>query len=101
MNPHSTPYAVIGAGPAGLAAARNPDKLSIPFVGFEMGKTVGGLWIIDNSRSTMYQSAHRARAHPGFEGKIGFFYSAIPMPYRSLLRNHQGMSMGTRCRYAA
>jgi hypothetical protein len=51
-------YAVIGAGPAGLAVARNLDKRGIPFVGFEAGPTVGGLWNIDNPRSTMYHSAH-------------------------------------------
>jgi hypothetical protein len=51
-------YAIIGAGPAGLAVARNLDKLGIPWVGFEAGPTVGGLWNIDNPRSTMYRSAH-------------------------------------------
>lgn len=51
-------YAVIGAGPAGLAVARNLDKRGIPFMGFEAGPTVGGLWNIDNPRSTMYRSAH-------------------------------------------
>ena len=51
-------YAIIGAGPAGLAVARNLDKLGIPFVGFDAGPTVGGLWNIDNPRSTMYRSAH-------------------------------------------
>ena len=51
-------YAIIGAGPAGLAVARNLDKLGIPFIGLEAGPTVGGLWNIDNPRSTMYRSAH-------------------------------------------
>ena len=51
-------YAIIGAGPAGLAVARNLDKRGIPFTGFETGPTVGGLWHIDNPRSTMYRSAH-------------------------------------------
>jgi len=51
-------YAVIGAGPAGLAVARNLDIQRIPYIGFEAGPTVGGLWNIDNPRSTMYGSAH-------------------------------------------
>jgi hypothetical protein len=51
-------YAIIGAGPAGLAVARNLDKRGIPFLGFEAGPTVGGLWNIDNPRSTVYRSAH-------------------------------------------
>lgn len=51
-------YAVIGAGPMGLATARNLDKYSLPFVGFELHADVGGLWDIDNPHSTMYESAH-------------------------------------------
>lgn len=51
-------YAVIGAGPMGLACARNLQKLDIPFVGFELHSDVGGLWDIDNPHSTMYDTAH-------------------------------------------
>ncbi len=36
-------YAVIGAGPMGLATARNLQKLDIPFIGFELHSDVGGL----------------------------------------------------------
>jgi cation diffusion facilitator CzcD-associated flavoprotein CzcO len=52
------PYAVIGAGPMGLCAARNLHKHGIPCMGFEVHSDVGGLWDIDSSTSTMYQSAH-------------------------------------------
>ncbi|WP_156500945.1 NAD(P)/FAD-dependent oxidoreductase, partial [Alcanivorax sp. HI0044] len=51
-------YAVIGAGPMGLATARNLKKYGIPFVGFDLNTDVGGLWDIDNPHSTMYESAH-------------------------------------------
>lgn len=51
-------YALIGAGPMGLAMARNLDKHGIVFVGFEAHSDVGGLWDIENPRSTMYESAH-------------------------------------------
>lgn len=51
-------YAVIGAGPSGLAAARALQKEGIPFDGFEAATGVGGLWDIENPRSTMYESAH-------------------------------------------
>ena len=54
----TTMYAVIGAGPMGLASARNLQKLNIPFIGFELHTDVGGLWDIDNPHSTMYDSAH-------------------------------------------
>lgn len=56
--PAATHYAVIGAGPAGLAAARQLQKMNLPFVGFEAHSNVGGLWDITNPRSTMYESAH-------------------------------------------
>lgn len=51
-------YAVIGAGPSGLAAARNLFRYGVPFVGFELHGDVGGLWDIENPHSTMYESAH-------------------------------------------
>ena len=51
-------YAIIGAGPSGLAAARNLSRLGIPWVGHELGDDVGGLWNIEAPRSTVYESAH-------------------------------------------
>src|SRR6476659_4589808 len=51
-------YAVIGAGPSGLAGARNLDRAGIEFDGFESHDDVGGLWDIDNPHSTVYESAH-------------------------------------------
>lgn len=53
-----TMYAVIGAGPSGLAAARNLYRYGVPFVGFELHSDVGGLWDSENPHSTMYDSAH-------------------------------------------
>ncbi|MDY0744963.1 NAD(P)-binding domain-containing protein [Paucibacter sp. R3-3] len=50
--------ALIGAGPSGLAAARNLQKEGLPFQGFEAYADVGGLWNIANPRSTVYESAH-------------------------------------------
>ncbi|MGV8876569.1 MAG: flavin-containing monooxygenase [Rhodoglobus sp.] len=54
--PHT--IAIIGAGPSGLAAARALDRAGIRYVGFESADDVGGLWNIDNPRSTVYESAH-------------------------------------------
>ena len=51
-------HAIIGAGPMGLAAARQLQRHAIPFVGFELHSDVGGLWDIANPHSTMYESAH-------------------------------------------
>jgi len=51
-------YAVIGAGPSGLAAARALQKQGIDVEGYEASHGVGGLWDISNPRSSMYESAH-------------------------------------------
>jgi len=51
-------YAIIGAGPSGLAMARNFQKYNIPYLGFERHSSVGGLWDINNPNSTVYNSAH-------------------------------------------
>ncbi|WP_353809021.1 flavin-containing monooxygenase [Agromyces sp. SYSU T00194] len=57
--PTSTPrYAVIGAGPSGLAGLRAMQRRGLDVTGYESSDGVGGLWNIDNPRSTMYESAH-------------------------------------------
>src|SRR5690606_228525 len=50
--------AIIGAGPSGLAAARNLQRAGLAWEGFELADDVGGLWNIDAPRSTVYESAH-------------------------------------------
>jgi len=52
------PYALIGAGPMGLAMAKNLLVQGIAFQGFEAHSGVGGLWDIEAARSTMYDTAH-------------------------------------------
>ena len=52
------PFALIGAGPSGLAAAKTLLEQGINFQGFELHSDVGGLWDIDGPRSTMYETAH-------------------------------------------
>ena len=51
-------FALIGAGPMGLAAAKVLREQGIAFQGFELHSDVGGLWDITAPRSTMYESAH-------------------------------------------
>lgn len=51
-------FALIGAGPMGLAAAKLMVELDVDFQGFELHSDVGGLWDIEGPRSTMYDSAH-------------------------------------------
>jgi cation diffusion facilitator CzcD-associated flavoprotein CzcO len=56
--PTEQQIALIGAGPSGLAGARCLQKHGVAFQGFEAHGDVGGLWNIDNPRSTVYESAH-------------------------------------------
>lgn len=67
-------YAIIGAGPSGLAGARNLSKLGLDFDGFESADEAGGLWNIDNPRSTMYESAHLISSKTTTE------FTEFPMP---------------------
>ncbi|MBB5633586.1 NADPH-dependent 2,4-dienoyl-CoA reductase/sulfur reductase-like enzyme [Cryobacterium mesophilum] len=73
-HPTARRYALIGAGPSGLAGARNLLRFGIEFDGFESASDVGGLWNIDNPRSTMYESAHLISSRSTTE------FSEFPMP---------------------
>ena len=78
--------ALIGAGPSGLAGARNLQKLGIPFQGFEAYGDVGGLWNIGNPRSTVYQSAHlisSKRTTEFAEFPMAGRGGGLPEPYRT------------------
>jgi len=66
--------ALIGAGPSGLAGARAMQKAGVPFQGFEAWSDVGGLWNIENPRSTVYASAHLISSKTTTE------FSEFPMP---------------------
>ncbi|UAW98455.1 NAD(P)-binding domain-containing protein [Halopseudomonas nanhaiensis] len=82
-------YAVIGAGPMGLASARNLQKLGIPFVGFELHGDVGGLWDIDNPHSTMYQSAHLISSKRMTEfAEFPMRDEVAPYPHHSEMRRY-------------
>ena len=65
---------VIGAGPAGLAAARALREYDLPYTHVERHSAPGGLWDIDNPGSPMYESAHfiSSKTLSGFTG--------FPMP---------------------
>jgi hypothetical protein len=51
-------YCIVGAGPAGLTAARALLKAGIEFDLFERHSDVGGIWDPENEGSPMYDSAH-------------------------------------------
>ncbi len=82
-------YVVIGAGSMGLAAARNLQKLDIPFIGIESHSDVGGLWDIDNPHSTMYESAHLISSKGMTEFKeFPMDKSVAAYPHHSQLRQY-------------
>lgn len=65
---------IIGAGPAGLAAARAINVKGIEYDHFDAGKQVGGIWDIKRPDTPMYDSAHfiSSKTMSGFAG--------FPMP---------------------
>ncbi len=82
-------YAVIGAGPMGLACARNLAKHGIAFVGFEQHSDVGGLWDIDNPHSTMYETAHLISSKRTTEfAEFPMPESVAPYPHHSEMRQY-------------
>jgi cation diffusion facilitator CzcD-associated flavoprotein CzcO len=79
--------AVIGAGPSGLAAARALTRAGIEVVGFEASSTVGGLWNIDNPRSSVYGSAHLISSRTTTEFREFPMRSSVDYPgHRELLQ---------------
>ena len=69
------PYVcIIGAGPSGLAAARNLKARGIRYSQFDRHSGVGGIWDINNPGSPMYRSAHFISSRQ-LSGYYGF-----PMP---------------------
>jgi cation diffusion facilitator CzcD-associated flavoprotein CzcO len=65
---------IIGAGPAGLAAARALRVKGVPYDHFDAGQRVGGIWDITRDGTPMYDSAHfiSSKTLSGFAG--------FPMP---------------------
>lgn len=77
--------AIIGAGPSGLAAARALQKVGIEPQGFEASNGVGGLWDINNPRSTMYESAHLISSRTTTEFTEFPMKTKVDYPSHSLL----------------
>ena len=65
---------IVGAGPAGLSAARALKRLSIPYDQYERHSDVGGIWDAANANTPIYASAHfiSSRTQSAFDG--------FPMP---------------------
>jgi cation diffusion facilitator CzcD-associated flavoprotein CzcO len=65
------PVGIIGAGPAGLAAAAALTAQQIPFEIVDAGERIGGIWDIERAETPMYDAAQfissrTLSAFPGF-----------------------------------
>lgn len=67
-------YCIVGAGPAGLCAARAFKRLGIPYDQYERHSDVGGIWDMDNPGSPMYETAHF------ISSKGQTYFAGLPMP---------------------
>jgi hypothetical protein len=67
---------VIGAGPSGIAAAKNCIAAGFPVVVFEKGDRVGGNWVFDSrtGHSSVYENTHIISSKAWSE------YEDFPMP---------------------
>ena len=63
-------YCIVGAGPAGLVAARALRAQGIPFDWYERSGDVGGIWNADAPGSPIYETAHfiSSKYQSGFVG---------------------------------
>jgi cation diffusion facilitator CzcD-associated flavoprotein CzcO len=66
--------AVVGAGPAGLAALRALTAAGLDAVAFERGGRVGGIWTLEDRATAAYRSLHLITSRPRTE------FAEHPMP---------------------
>src|SRR5215212_3903398 len=66
--------AVVGAGPAGLAALRALAAAGLDAVAFERGARVGGVWTLEDRHTASYSSLHLITSRARTE------YAEHPMP---------------------
>ena len=84
MKKQQTPpnVAIIGAGPSGLAAAKNLKQNGIPYTLYEAGSRVGGQWVLesDSGMSAAYRSL-QTNPHTGMCRYSDFAFPADYPPY--------------------
>ena len=66
--------AIVGAGPAGLAALRALTAAGLDAVAFERGRRVGGIWTLEDRHTAAYRSLHLITSRPRTE------FAEHPMP---------------------
>jgi cation diffusion facilitator CzcD-associated flavoprotein CzcO len=90
-------FCVVGAGPAGLSAARALKRLRIPYDQFERHSDVGGIGDLDNPGTPMYESAHFISSRK----LSGFFDFPMPDDNPDYPDNRQILGYGSRHPYRA
>lgn len=80
-----TRVCIVGAGPAGLSAARALRRLGIPYDQYERHSDVGGIWDLDNPGTPMYESAHFISSRK----TSGFFDFPMPEAFPDYPSNRQ------------
>ena len=77
-------YAIIGAGPSGLAMAKILRDKGIAFHGYEASSGVGGLWDISRFESPLYPSTHLISSKRMTEFKVFPMRDDVPdFPHHS------------------
>src|SRR3712207_8157764 len=66
--------AIVGAGPAGLAALRALTAAGIDAVAYERGARIGGVWTLERRPTAAYRSLHLITSRPRTE------FAEHPMP---------------------
>jgi hypothetical protein len=66
--------AVVGAGPAGLAALRALTARGLDAIAYERGRRVGGVWTLEDRPTAAYRSLHLITSRPRTE------FAEHPMP---------------------
>src|SRR5687768_9661717 len=69
-----TRVAVVGAGPAGIAALRALTRAGFDAVAFERGSRIGGVWTLEDRPTAAYRSLHLITSRPRTE------FAEHPMP---------------------
>lgn len=80
-----TRICIIGAGPAGLSAARAFRRLGLEYDQFERHDDVGGIWDLENPGTPMYESAHFISSRQ----TSGFFDFPMPDSFPDYPNNRQ------------
>ena len=96
--------AVVGAGPAGLAALRALTAAGLDAVAFERGARVGGVWTLEDRPTAAYRLAapdHQPRAHGVRRAPDAAGHARLPEPRRGRASGSRTTSSASSLRDAS